>query len=270
MPAGELLHIWIGYDGREAVASEVAAHSIRKRTQSPISIKYLKHRELRKSGLFARPWIVEASTGEFRDLIDDKKFSTEFSHTRFLVPHLMSHKGWALFMDADMIFLSDVTRLFGYCDDRYAAMCVKHNHVPAESAKMDGREQLRYHRKNWSSFVLWNCGHEANAFLTPEKVNYMRGSDLHSFSWLSDAQIGELPFSYNYISGVTPRNWSHDPRLMPDVIHFTNGGPWFEECQDVPYGGKWIEEYEDMQNYGETAYTNVRTTAFEPLEIIRK
>lgn len=265
------LSIYIGWDSREAVCSDVAAHSIRKRTQSPISIKYLKHRDLRKAGTFARPWLVDGASGDFLDLIDSKKFSTEFSHTRFLVPELMGFKGWALFMDGDMVFLSDIAKLFTHCDDKYAVMCVKHNHIPAEGMKMDGREQLRYHRKNWSSFVLWNCGHEANKHLTKERVNFMRGSDLHAFSWLDNGLIGELPYTYNYISGVSKKL---PPELggMPDVIHYTNGGPWFEECRDVPYGGKWIEEYEDYQRNGEhdLSISPVPTVAHEAEEVIRK
>ena len=264
------LNVYIGWDGREAVGSDVAAHSIRKRAKSPISISYLKHRELRKLGYFSRAWLIRGSDGDFQDLIDDMKFSTEFSHTRFLVPELMRFNGWALFMDADMIFLSDISKLFALCDDRYAVMVVKHTHIPDKSIKMDGRENLKYPRKNWSSFVLWNCSHPANKEITKERVNFMKGSELHRFSWLKDEEIGSLPFSYNFISGVTPKNWSVNTRAMPDVIHYTEGGPWFEECQNVPYGGLWVQEYEDMQNNGDKVITDIPTMAYEKEEIIRK
>ena len=141
---------------------------------------------MRRLGYFFRPWLIDGPTGEFQDLIDGKGFSTEFSHTRFLIPELMGFNGWALFMDADMIFLSDINKLFELRDDRYAVMCVKHNHIPSEEIKMDGRVQQRYHRKNWSSFVLWNCGHPSNKILTKERINYMPGKDMHTFSWLDD------------------------------------------------------------------------------------
>lgn len=249
--ATEAVRVFIGYDGREAVASHVAAHSIRKRTKLPHSIEYLKHRELRKAGAFARPWLIDGANGEFIDMIDGKPFSTEFSHTRFLVPHLMNFNGWALFMDSDMLFLSDVADLFKLCNDRYAVMCVKHLHQPNENAsKMDGRLQLRYHRKNWSSFILWNCGHKANRSLTHEKINFMKGSDLHAFSWLKDNEIGTIPFTYNYISGVSPY-LPADYHNMPDVIHYTEGGPWFETCRDVPYAQTWLDEYSDWHRKGD-------------------
>lgn len=260
------LNIFIGYDSREAIASDVAAYSIKKRTESSLKITYLKHRELRQQGVFTRPWLVESDTGNWKDLLDNKQFSTEFSHTRFLVPHLMKHRGWALFMDSDMIFLSDVKKIFDLCDDRYAVMCVKHQHkVKAGDMKMDGRQQLSYHRKNWSSFVLFNCGHIANLELTPERVNFMRGTDLHAFSWLTDAQIGALPNSYNYISGISPKL---APELggMPHVIHYTEGGPWFAECPEVPYGGTWLQEYEDFQQNGHGSITDVPTTRYDSME----
>lgn len=244
---GQALKIFIGYDSREAVASNVASHSITRHTQAETSIQLLKHRDLRKQGLFSRPWLIRPDSGDYEDLIDGRPFTTEFSHTRFLVPALMQYKGWALFIDSDMIFLSDVKHLFKLCDERYAVQCVQHKHVPKEGApKMDGRLQNVYHRKNWSSLVLWNCGHPSNKKLTIEKVNHMKGGDLHAFSWLQNHEIGDLPATYNYISGVSPRMPSMNGKaVLPDNIHYTEGGPWFEGCADVPYADLWISEFEE-------------------------
>lgn len=256
--------VWIGYDSREAVCSEVASHSIRRRTNSPVDIRFLKHRELRKSGCFARPWMIHGEDGETIDVLDGKTFSTEFSHTRFLVPHLMGYKGWALFIDADIICLSDVKRLFALCDDRFAIMCVKHIYPPRrDDTKMDGRAQRFYHRKNWSSFVLWNCGHPANKEITPEKVNFMTGRDLHAFSWLKDESIGSLPYTYNFISGVSP-SLPPERSGIPDFMHYSDGGPWFEECADVPYAEWWRSEYEHYQRNGAgNKFSEIPTTRFE-------
>lgn len=261
------LSIFIGYDSREAVASHVAAHSIRKRTQNDLAIKFLKHRELRKSGHFTRPWLIKADTGDYEDLIDARPFTTEFSHTRFLVPSLADYQGWALFMDSDMVFLSDIRYLFKLCDERYAVMCVQHKHIPKEGGpKMDGRLQNIYHRKNWSSFVLWNCAHPSNKKLTKEKVNFMSGGDLHSFSWLKDHEIGALPSTYNYISGVSPRMPSMNGKcILPDVIHYTEGGPWFDECQEVPFADQWTDEFEEWCRSadGNPAQSLFPTTKFD-------
>lgn len=266
MESNRVLPVYIGWDAREAVTADVAAHSILKRTQSTVKINYLKHRELGEKGLFNRPWVIKGPRREMYDLLDDKPFSTEFSHTRFLVPALTGYHGWALFMDSDMIFLSDVNKLFNLCDDKFAVMCVKHQHkVKAGDMKMDGRQQLSYYRKNWSSFVLFNCGHPSNRNLTPEKVNFMKGSDLHAFSWLKDHEIGDLPYTYNFIAGVSPKMPGNSGG-MPDVIHFTEGGPWFDECKEIPYAGKWVEEYEDWQRNGHDMISPVATTRYDAME----
>jgi len=255
--------VFLGFDSREAVGSYVAAHSIKRRTNHPINIRYLNHRELREQGVFNRTWVTGlGGSNETIDLQDGKTFSTEFSHTRFLVPHLMGYRGWALFCDADMIFLSDIKKLIALCDDKYAIMCVKHNYAPkGDTTKMDGRAQRFYHRKNWSSFVLWNCGHPANKDITPEKVTFLPGRDLHAFAWLGDADIGSLPYSYNYISGISPNIKIGD---RPDVIHYSDGGPWFDECKDVAHAELWTDEYENWQRNGEgNKYTEVPTTRYE-------
>lgn len=256
------LNVYIGYDAREEVASYVCSHSILKRTPAPLKITYLKHRELRKAGFFSRPWLTEGPTGNWVDLIDGRPFSTEFSHTRFLVPHLQK-SGWALFCDSDMIFLSDIRKLFEQCDDKYAVMCVKHQHKPdPNSIKMDGRQQLSYHRKNWSSFVMFNCSHPSNKTLTAEKVNFMKGSDLHSFSWLKDHEIGALPYSYNYIAGVSPK-LPPEKGGRPDVVHYTEGGPWFDGYKDIPYAQMWVDEYEDWQRNGHDNISAMATTRYD-------
>jgi len=265
MPDNRVLSVYIGWDAREAVATDVCRHSILRRSENRLNIIPLKHRELRKQGLFSRPWLIESDTGNWKDLLDNKPFSTEFSHTRFLVPHLMNYQGWALFMDSDMLFLSDIEKLFNLANDKYAVMCVKHHQkVNSGDVKMDGRTQLSYNRKNWSSFVLWNCSHPANKSLTPAIVNFMNGSDLHSFSWLKDHEIGDLPYSYNYIPGVSPK-LPPESGNRPDVIHFTFGGPWFEECPEVPYGQMWVDEYEHFQkNHG--SYSGIPTIKYDDTE----
>ncbi len=154
-----------------------------------------------------------------------------------------------------MIFQDDIAKLFKLTASHYAVMCVKHNHQPEQDGmKMDGRVQQKYFRKNWSSFVLWNCGHHGNAKLTKEKVSYMPGRDLHSFSWLPDHEIGSLPTHYNFISGVSTIPMIDGVRANPSVIHYSEGGPWFSECQDVPYGDLWDKERRIWEEAGVPSY----------------
>lgn len=232
----EVLPVFIGYDAREHEAYEVCRRSLVRRSSQALYIQKLSMDGLRQSGIYHRP--QRANGNGFVDLRDGKPFSTAFAFTRFLVPALMQYDGWALFCDCDFLFLSDIAGLFALSDDRYAAMCVKHQHDPAEASKMNGVEQTRYRRKNWSSLVLWNCGHPANGWLTESAVNFKSGQHLHAFEWLKDSEIGELPVSWNWLSGVSA---PLEDRL-PDAVHYTLGGPWFSECRDVPLADLWLEE----------------------------
>lgn len=246
------MKVFIGWDSREDIAYKVAKYSIQKNTRSLVDIHPLKHKKLRKDGVFHRPWGIDPFTGNPYDMMDLKPFSTEFSHTRFLVPFLCGYKGWALFMDCDMVFTGDIKDLFAKCDDKYAIMCVRHNHRPSETEKMDGVAQTRYARKNWSSFMLINCAHPANRILTPEAVNTKPGGWLHGFEWLVDGMIGHLGFEYNWIENCSP---AMDIKQLK-VIHYTLGGPWFEECQDVMHADVWTQYYE-MYQRDYTDYANV-------------
>lgn len=258
-------NIYIGWDTREDVAYKVCKHSIEKRSRG-YNVIPLKHKDLRKQGVFTRAWLTNGTDGNRYDLVDMRPFSTEFSHTRFLVPHLNKYQGWALFMDCDMIFTSDIKELFKLVDNRYACMVVKHIHKPSEDIKMDDQPQSKYFRKNWSSFVLWNCAHPKNKFLSVENVNKLTGTDLHTFSWLEDKDIGALPMSYNWIEGVSPAISG-----KPDVVHYTLGGPWFPNYQDVAFAELWTEEYEDWQRSGNNDFVNIPSIKYErEEEVYRK
>ncbi len=232
--------IFVGWDGREKVAFDVLNFSINKHGKGDFRVVPLYHKALRRQGWFKRPWLTNPTDGNYTDLIDGKPFSTEFSHTRFLIPALMRHKGWALFMDCDMVMLCDVQEIFELCDDRYAVMCVKHRQKVSQREKMDGSIQTSYFRKNWSSFMLINCGHRLNRDLTADVVNTANGGWLHSFGWLDEQYIGALPDYYNWIEGSSPII-DH-----PRVIHYTEGGPWFHGYKDILFADKWWALYEDM------------------------
>jgi len=222
------MRVFIGWDSRENDAYEVCVHTLLKHSSMPLDIVPLKQKPLRIRGLYTR---------------EETAVSTEFAFTRFLTPHLSDYSGWSLFIDCDFLFTKDVAELYNMHDDQYALMCVKHDYVPKDSVKMDGQKQVAYPRKNWSSCILWNCGHESNQILTPQIVNSESGAFLHRFQWLDDREIGELPLEWNWLEGEYDK-----PENPPAVIHYTNGGPWFEECQDVDYAGLWNESIAESKN----------------------
>ena len=223
------MKVFVGYDPREDIAYQVCKYSILSR-QPNAEVRPLVQKELRDAGWYTRPI--------------DKLASTEFTFTRFLVPELCNFEGWALFIDCDMILTTDIAELFAQADDQYAVMCVQHDYKPKEGTKMDGQTQTVYPRKNWSSAMLINCGHPSNQQLDMDLVNSpeINGAYLHRFSWLKDEEIGELDHTWNYLVGV------YDDLEKPKLIHYTEGGPWFENYRNCEFHQLWKDELQDMMN----------------------
>ena len=223
------MKVFVGYDTREDIAYQVCKHSIESK-QSDASVRPLKQQELRDAGWYTRGI--------------DKLASTEFTFTRFLIPELCNFKGWALFMDCDMILKTDIKELFDQADDQYAVMCVQHDYSPSATTKMDGQQQTVYPRKNWSSVMLFNCGHKSNQILTQDLVNNpeITGAYLHRFSWLKDKEVGELSPEWNWLVG----HYKEPKDGTPKLIHYTEGGPWFENYRNCEYHQDWKDELYDM------------------------
>jgi hypothetical protein len=170
--------------------------------------------------------------------VRDAKQSTEFSFSRFLVPFLQGFSGWALFMDCDVVVLDDISKLWALRDNRYAVMCVKHDHQPANTVKFLGEPQTTYPKKNWSSLMLLNC--DQCTALTPDYVNNATGLELHQFKWLnSESLIGELPRIWNFLADY----YKHDAEAK--LVHYTDGGPYYKESRTVDYAADWFAMYED-------------------------
>jgi len=225
--------VYIGHDAREAVAFDVAVKSLMRHTPSA-AVTPLYAERLAAFGLLRRP---QDRRGVIYDIASNAPQATDFAISRFLVPHL-AQTGWCLFVDCDVVFLSDVRELFALADDRYAAMVVKHAPLSSTAEKMDGQAQAVYSRKNWSSVVLWNCDHPANRRLSLQDVNERPGRDLHAFYWLADSEIGELPAAWNWLVGVQPMPTS------PLIAHYTLGGPFTPGWRGANHDRIWWEASE--------------------------
>lgn len=232
------LRVYMGYDPRDTLAFEVAAHSLKKHASIPVELVPLKDWELRARGLFYRTaWINER--GQRFDGRDGTACSTEFSYLRFLIPALEDYgEDWVLFTDPDVLWLADVAELVALTDPDKAAMCVKHDHRPPESVKMTGTLQRHYGRKNWSSVMLIKPA--ANRALTKYRVNVEPKDWLHRLAWLSDEEIGGLPETWNWLAG-----WSA-PVLEPNLVHFTRGTPDMPGHEDEPFAEDWRTAVDEM------------------------
>jgi hypothetical protein len=225
----DVIKVFIGYDHVESVAWHTMAASIYRQSSRPVAIVPVNLANLK--GIFTRP--------------RDPKQSNEFSFTRFLVPYLCNYEGQGIFFDCDQMIRTDITEIFSVMDEQpnKAVYVVKHTYEPRDDVKYLNTVQYKYPRKNWSSVVLWNCSHTKNKTITPKYVNEASGLDLHRFNWLEDNDIGELDVKWNWLVGEY-----ENPPFDVKNVHWTVGGPYFDEYKNSDYANEWFKEKEDM-NY---------------------
>ena len=211
----QIIRIVVGYDKTESVAYHVFTQSVLEKSSVPVSFIPLPVNTLK----FYKETHADGSN--------------EFIYSRFLTPFLMDFSGWAIFADGDMVCDSDIAELWALRDENKAAQVVKHNYKTKKSVKYLGNKNEDYPRKNWSSLILWNCGHPDNKILTPEFIQKTPGSFLHRFSWLNDSHIGELPLEWNWLAIEYPDN----PNAS--IIHYTLGTPCFREYSQGSMAEFW-------------------------------
>lgn len=246
-------HIFIGADDREKEAYQVAKFTLEKHAKVPIKVHKLHHKPLRQAGLFTREWTINKD-GQYICNVDGKPFSTQFSHSRFLVPELWRQlpdgdkSPLVMFVDPDFMWLSDIGEMFRLIEvdcarthNKSPVYCVKHNYNPQNSIKMDNISQDAYNMKLWSAMMVFNMNNPDNDHLIPELVNTQTGRFLHNFGWLpDDKKIGNIEESWNWIPNHSEKNTS-----KIDAIHWTEGGFWFENYRPCKCGDLWWKAYNE-------------------------
>ena len=220
----ETIKIIVGFDQRESVAYHTFCQSIIEKSSLPISFLPLAINNLKN----------------YKETHTDR--SNDFVYARFLTPYLNNFEGWAIFADGDMICQSDIKKMWDLRDESKALMVVKHDYQTKANIKYLGNKNENYPRKNWSSVILWNCGHPKHKILTPEFIQNQTGKYLHRFSWLNDDEIGELPQEWNWLAIEYPEN--KDAKL----IHYTLGTPCFKEYEKTDMADIWHKTFERAQD----------------------
>ena len=217
-----MIRIFIGYDEGEKIAFHVLSESIRRLSSEPVSIVPLDLNTIKNH------FIREKQSNQ----------STEFAFSRFLVPYLSNYEGWSIFMDCDMMVRTDINTLWNMRDDDYAVMCCQHDYEPKQDVKFRGAKNEKFPKKNWSSMMLMN--NAKCKLLTPEYVRTASGLELHQFKWLmNDNAIGNIPLDWNWLVG----EYDYNPNAKN--VHWTLGGPYFEDYARSDYADEWFEIYYD-------------------------
>ena len=218
----KLLNIFVGFDQKESVAYHAFVQSLVENSSIPLSITPLADNNLNM----------------YKEKHSDG--TNKFTYSRFLIPYLMNYEGWAIFVDGDMICLSDIKKLWNLSDNRYAVQVVKHNYKTKFNTKYFGQKNEDYPRKNWSSVILWNCGHKKNKVLNPKFIGNKDGAYLHRFSWLEDEDVGDLDKTWNWLA-IEYNNIKN-----ANLIHYTLGTPCFKEYSESSMSNYWYKYFSSM------------------------
>lgn len=217
----EDFNVYIGYDVREHIAAEICKFSIFRRMTTKRRIHFLKSS------------MVPEYSGRKHDIQ-----STDFTYTRFLIPYLNNYAGYSVFVDCDFLFLDDINELVRSVNPSATVSVVKHpTYIPLSDKKMDGIPQHASPRKNWASLMVIN--NEKCKRLSVNYVNNVEpGRMLHKFDWVDDKSIGSISLDWNTLDGYYELD-------NPRAIHYTEGGPWFDNYKDTFYSQYWWNEYYD-------------------------
>lgn len=208
-----MIRLFCGFDQRESAGAHAFIQSVIEKTTIPVSIIPLRANNQRDG-------------------------SNRFTYSRFTIPYLCDFQGWALWLDgADMILNADLAELWTQRPQwGCAVQVVKHDYKPAHARKYIGTEMEAenrdYKRKNWSSVIVWDCGHFGNRCLTPEFLANHDGAFLHRFGWLAEDRIGELPLEWNWLD-------EYGVNTEAKIIHYTNGIPSIPAYRNAPHAQLW-------------------------------
>lgn len=219
-----MIRLFVGYDPREAVAYHTFCQSVLERASLPVAFT---------------PLALNTLAG-YQETHQDG--SNAFIYSRFLTPYLCGYDGWAVFADGDMVCRADIAELWALRDPKHAVQVVKHDYKTKASQKYLGNKNENYPRKNWSSVMLFNCDHPKHRVLTPELLQRSTGKFLHRFEWLDDADIGELPREWNWLT--TEYEDNYDAKLL----HYTLGTPCFKDYRDCEMADEWHAARERTQS----------------------
>lgn len=199
-----MLRVFVGYDERQKISFTALQQSIFANASRPVAIS---------------PLILDTLPISRRGL-------TPFTFSRFLVPWLCDFRGPAIFMDADMLLVSDICELEDAIDDAVAVSVV--------------RSLAQYEQ---TSFMLFNCAHPANRQLTPEYIE-TTADNLHGMAWLEPGQVGALDPVWNQLVGY------QDVDVNRGNLHFTMGVPVFPETATAEGAAQW-RDYAAAANHAE-------------------
>ena len=174
-----MIRVFIGTHELQKDAEKVLEYSIRKNTAQDVDLTFM------------RPGWETPPTG--------------FSSHRYLIPKLCNYRGYAIYLDVDMLVLGDLSELYSYKQPEKWAIC-KTNKV---NPKAQNRDEV----------AVIDCNAARDTLPREEILKIREGKSIAKRALISG----------NYYASVIPKEWNaHRVSNDSKLIHYTSlrTQPW--------------------------------------------
>lgn len=230
----ERVVVFIGSGEASLLERKVLIYSLRKHTQRDLDIYVFNgtHNavELNDGKPFLAPMSLRV---KYRNV-------TEFSNYRFLIPEINTYHGKAIWLDSDMVCLSDIGELFD---------------TPMRGCDFLAKRNA-YTDQGWGLSVLLidceKCRFDLEVFFDEIDQNLYTYTDLHEmrppFLSCHPYAIGEIDPHWNVFD-------RHDANTK--LIHYTDlyAQPW--KFPNHPYGGLWFRYFSEARASGYISHRDI-------------
>ncbi len=233
--------IFIGSGEASLLERKTLIWSLRRHASRPLEIRVFNgtHNALEVEGL--PPRLLD-----FPLALKYRNRATEFSLYRFLIPELMEHRGRALWLDSDIVCLTDIVPLLDASTDGVDFLA-RGDAYPGRGARQWGM-----------SVALIDCARtrfDLAAYYADIDAGLLRYDDL---SQMSPEFLARHPFAI----GEMERRWNEFDLARPDtaLLHYTEltTQPW--KFPGHPSGELWYEAYRQARAAGFISDADVALT----------
>jgi lipopolysaccharide biosynthesis glycosyltransferase len=214
-----MINVAIGTEPRTEIARKVLQFSIVKHTNKKINF----------ISLFGND---QYDRGELNQ-------STGFSLLRFSIPELLGYKGSCIYLDADMLFLSDINKLWKLTDDKKSFVWTCYGNTKKEIPE--------------TSLMVFNCEMAKGKIKTMKEIEeYLKNDDEGRTKYKTIMTLGylkekptKLDKYYNVMDKGNVYTSLNDFR-SPNVknLHYTSvqNQPWFKPTHPAAdIWGNWLK-----------------------------
>ncbi|MEQ9411643.1 MAG: glycosyltransferase [Fuerstiella sp.] len=240
-PLVDPIRIFVGCDDSMMIPAHVLEYSIRKHTQHPVQVFYMRN----------MPVPVPKDP--------KNRPGTGFSFNRFLIPKLAGYAGKAIYVDADMLVFDDIAKLWNTPMDGKAVLCSTQHEVP----------------KGWED--RQNNDHGEGRYWTPGRQMSVMLMDCSQLNWdLDDIIAGLDRGEYSYKELMAEFCILPPDAIGDSIPNEWNCLEWYEEDRSqlvhftvVPIQ-PWRNDRSPLCDFWQAAYREALAAGAVPMSVVEE